>query len=253
MKVVYHDLSGRTVLVTGGASGLGFSIAREFVANKSNVVIVGRNTEKLERAKSELEEKVTCFAFDLNDLHGVANLVRDINEQAGNIDVIVNCAGIHLKKEALAVSIQEYENVIRTNQTAVFALTREAAGTMLSRGSGSVIMISSMASQYGIPNVVAYAASKAAVEGMTRALAVEWSPRGVRVNCIAPGFIKTTMSSKALDNDPERREKVLSRTPMGKLGEPSDIANAAIFLASERSKYITGVVLPVDGGYSIGF
>jgi gluconate 5-dehydrogenase len=135
----------------------------------------------------------------------------------------------------------------------VFALTREVAKSMVVRGAGSIIMISSMASQYGIPEVVAYTASKAAIEGMTRALAVEWSPSGVRVNCIAPGFIVTPMSSKALDGDPVRKARILSRTPMGKLGEPSDVANAALFLASSQAKYITGVVLPVDGGNAIGF
>jgi NAD(P)-dependent dehydrogenase (short-subunit alcohol dehydrogenase family) len=114
-------------------------------------------------------------------------------------------------------------------------------------------MIGSMASHYGIPKVISYTASKAAIEGMTRALAVEWGPYGVRVNCIAPGFVSTAMSSKALDDDPERKEKVLSRTPLGRLGEPADIAEAALFLASAKAKYITGVVLPVDGGNSIGF
>jgi NAD(P)-dependent dehydrogenase (short-subunit alcohol dehydrogenase family) len=110
-----------------------------------------------------------------------------------------------------------------------------------------------MASQYGIPKVIAYTASKSAIEGMTRAMAVELSPKGIRVNCIAPGFIATDMSAKALNNDPERKAKVMSRTPMGVLGHPSDIGDAALFLASENSKYITGVVLPVDGGNSVGF
>ena len=124
---------------------------------------------------------------------------------------------------------------------------------MVARGSGSVVMISSMASQYGIPKVVPYTASKSAVEGMTRAMAVELSPLGVRVNCIAPGFIATDMSAKALNNDPERKNKVLGRTPMGFLGEPSDIGETALFLASEGAKYLTGVSIPVDGGNSIGF
>jgi NAD(P)-dependent dehydrogenase (short-subunit alcohol dehydrogenase family) len=124
---------------------------------------------------------------------------------------------------------------------------------MVARGSGSIIMISSMASRYGIPNVVAYAASKSAIEGMTRSLAVEWSPRGVRVNCIAPGFIATAMSSKAFENDPARKERVLARTPLRRLGEPADVALAALYLASDSSKFVTGIVLPVDGGNSIGF
>jgi gluconate 5-dehydrogenase len=171
----------------------------------------------------------------------------------GEIDVLVNNAGINFKKDALHVSNQEYQEVIQTNQTAVFALTREVAKSMARRGGGNIIMISSMASQYGIPKVISYTASKSAVEGMTRALAVEWAVHGIRVNCIAPGFIATAMSSKALDNDPERKARVLARTPMGKLGEPADVANAALFLASAQAKYITGIVLQVDGGNSIGF
>jgi len=110
-----------------------------------------------------------------------------------------------------------------------------------------------MAAHYGIPKVVAYTAAKAGVEGITRAMAVELSPSGIRVNCLAPGFIKTDMSAAALNSDPERKHKVLSRTPMGKLGTPEDVANAALFLVSDAAAYITGAVLPVDGGNSIGF
>lgn len=110
-----------------------------------------------------------------------------------------------------------------------------------------------MASQYGIPKVIAYTASKSAIEGMTRAMAVDLSPSGIRVNCIAPGFIATDMSEKALNNDPERKNKVLSRTPIGYLGLPSQVADAALFLATDASSYITGIVMPVDGGNSIGF
>ena len=118
---------------------------------------------------------------------------------------------------------------------------------------GSIINISSMASQYGIPKVIAYTASKSAIEGMTRAMAVDLSPRGIRVNCIAPGFIATEMSARALNGDKERMQKVLSRTPMGALGQPADVADAALFLALDGAKYITGIVMPVDGGNSIGF
>jgi NAD(P)-dependent dehydrogenase (short-subunit alcohol dehydrogenase family) len=124
---------------------------------------------------------------------------------------------------------------------------------MVVHNKGSIINISSMASQYGIPLVIAYTAAKSAVEGMTRAMAVELSPLGIRVNCIAPGFIKTEMSSKALVNDPERGKKVFGRTPLGRLGTADEVADAALFLATESSSYITGVILPVDGGNSIGF
>ena len=110
-----------------------------------------------------------------------------------------------------------------------------------------------MAAQYGIPKVIAYTAAKSAIEGMTKAMAVELSPLGIRINCVAPGFIKTDMSSKALDNDPERKNKVLSRTPMGYLGLPEDVADAVFYLSSASAKYVTGVIIPVDGGNSIGF
>ncbi|HUM66800.1 MAG TPA: SDR family oxidoreductase, partial [Chitinophagaceae bacterium] len=113
--------------------------------------------------------------------------------------------------------------------------------------------ISSMAAQYGMPKVIAYTASKTAIEGMTRAMAVELSPGGIRVNAIAPGFIVTAMTNAALNSDPERKARVFGRTPMGHMGQPSDIADAALFLAGDSAKYITGVILPVDGGNSIGF
>jgi NAD(P)-dependent dehydrogenase (short-subunit alcohol dehydrogenase family) len=172
----------------------------------------------------------------------------------GKIDILVNNAGINLKKDFVDVTNIEFQQILLTNVTAVFALSREVVKCMLEKGvRGSIINISSMASQYGIPKVIAYTASKSAIEGMTRAMAVELSPKGIRVNCIAPGFIATEMSARALNNDKERKEKALSRTPMGILGDPSDIADAALFLASEGAKYITGIVMPVDGGNSIGF
>jgi NAD(P)-dependent dehydrogenase (short-subunit alcohol dehydrogenase family) len=250
---MYEDLKEKNILITGGASGIGLAIARAFGAHQAHPILVDRNREKLEAAGAEVGGETDSFSFDLNAVDKVPELIADIKESVGDIDVLVNCAGINLKKFAVAVSNEEYKDVIQTNQTAVFAITREVGKSMTVRRTGSIIMISSMASHYGIPEVVAYTASKSAIEGMTRALAVEWSPYGVRVNCIAPGFIVTPMSSKALDSDPERKRRVLERTPIGKLGEPADVANAALFLASQQSKYITGVVLPVDGGNSIGF
>ena len=123
----------------------------------------------------------------------------------------------------------------------------------LVKKSGCIINISSMAAQYGLPKVIAYSASKTAIDGMTRAMAVELSPNGIRVNAIAPGFIYSDMTAKALDSDPERKAKVFGRTPMGFMGQPEDIGAAALYLASDGAKYVTGVVLPVDGGNSIGF
>jgi NAD(P)-dependent dehydrogenase (short-subunit alcohol dehydrogenase family) len=180
-------------------------------------------------------------------------LLDELRRRFERVDVLVNNAGIHRKRPALEVSDEEFAEVVATNQSAVFSLSRECAKDMIAEGGGAIIMVSSMASHYGIPQVVAYTAAKSAVEGMTRALSVEWAGQGVRVNCIAPGFIYSRMSAKALDSDPERKARVLGRTPMGRLGQPEDVAAAAAFLASDASGYITGVVLPVDGGNLIGF
>lgn len=240
-------------IVTGGGSGIGFAIATSFTKANIKTIIIGRDENKLAVAKKKLGKNCISVSFDLTDLNAIPKLVQNIAKEYGNIDILVNNAGINMKKELVEVSDQDFASIINTNVSAIFALSREVIKKMLPKKKGSIINISSMASQYGIPKVIAYTASKSAIEGMTRAMAVELSPKGIRVNCIAPGFIATDMSAKALNNDPERKNKVLSRTPMGYLGDPTDVGEAALFFATESSKYITGVVLPVDGGNSIGF
>lgn len=243
----------KVAIVTGAASGLGKAIAEKFVSNNIFTIIIARNEEKAKSASDSLGALCSYEICDLGQLELLPTLVNKIIEKYGHIDILVNNAGIHLKKPMLEVTDEEFQRVTLINQTVVFCMSREVGKQMIRQKSGSIINISSMASQYGIPQVIAYTAAKSAVEGMTRAMAVELSPLGVRVNCIAPGFIKTNMSSSALDNDPERKRKVFSRTPMGKLGSPEDVAKAAYFLASDESEYITGTVLCVDGGNSIGF
>lgn len=243
----------KVAIVTGGGSGIGLAIATKFVQNNILTIIVGRDEQKLQTAKEKMGALCVPFICDLSDLNTIPALVIKIIADYGHIDILVNNAGINLKKEFIEVSDEEFQKIITTNVTAVFALSREVVKYMLENKSGSIINISSMASQYGLPKVIAYTASKAAIEGMTRAMAVELSPRGIRVNCIAPGFIATDMSAKALNSDPERKQKVMSRTPMGFLGDTADIANAAFYLANGEANYVTGVVLPVDGGNSIGF
>lgn len=243
----------RIAIVTGGASGIGMAIAQKFVESNIKTIIIGRDKKKLNEAKSKLRELCVPVTFDLNNLSSVPELIDQIIKEHGEIDILVNNAGINLKKEFAEVTDDEFQKIMHTNVAAMFALSREVVKCMIKNRSGNIINISSMASQYGIPKVIAYSASKAAIEGMTRAMAVELSPSGIRVNCIAPGFIATDMSAKALNNDKERKLKVLSRTPLGTLGMPADIGDAALFLASLASAYITGIVLPVDGGNSIGF
>lgn len=242
-----------TAIVTGGASGLGYAIAEKFVQQNIRTIIIGRNEDKLKAANQALGTLCSYIVFDLNYLEGIPGLVKEIESAFGKIDILVNNAGINMKKPFTEVTDEDFQSILLTNVTAVFSLSREVVKTMLPHQSGAIVNISSMAAQYGIPKVIAYTASKTAIEGMTRAMAVELSPQGIRVNCVAPGFIATDMSAKALDSDPERKNKVLSRTPMAKLGSPADVAEAVYYYATEGAKYVTGTVLPVDGGNSIGF
>jgi len=243
----------RIAIVTGGASGIGLAISGKFIQAGIQTVIIGRDEEKLRLAKEKLGPLCHAIAQDLNDLASIPGLIARIATQFGRIDILVNNAGINMKKEFGDVTDEEFERILHTNLRSVFAISREVVRIMIPQGQGNIINISSMAAQYGIPKVIAYTASKSAIEGMTKAMAVELSPMGILVNCIAPGFIATDMSSKALNGDAERKQKVFARTPLGRLGEPADIGDAALFLASAQAKYVTGVVLPVDGGNSIGF
>jgi NAD(P)-dependent dehydrogenase (short-subunit alcohol dehydrogenase family) len=243
----------KVAIVTGGGSGIGLAIAEKFTAHGIHTVIVGRDEEKLTKAQSQLGELCYPMPCDVSDLSSVPSLIEKVITKFGRIDILVNNAGINMKKDFTEVTDEEFQRVITTNLCSVFAISREVVKCMLTKQSGVIINISSMAAQYGLPKVIAYSASKTAIDGMTRAMAVELSPKGIRVNAIAPGFIVTDMTAKALDADPERKQKVFGRTPMGYMGKPGDIGDAALFLASDAAKYITGVVLPVDGGNSIGF
>ncbi|HEV7783234.1 MAG TPA: SDR family oxidoreductase [Chitinophagaceae bacterium] len=245
--------NSRLAIVTGGASGIGLAIAKKFTEHKITTVIIGRDQTKLSNTKKKLGRLAHTIAFDLTNLAAIPGLIKDIAGKYGPVDILVNNAGINMKKEFTGVSDEEFQTILLTNLNSVFAISREVVKEMIKRKKGTIINISSMASQYGLPKVIAYTASKSAIEGMTRAMAVELSPLGIRVNCIAPGFIATDMSAKALNSDTERKQKVMSRTPMGHLGDPADIANAALYLANGEANYVTGIVLPVDGGNSIGF
>lgn len=243
----------KLAIVTGGGSGLGLAIAKKFSENNIQVIIAGRDQEKLKRASELLGDNCHAMQCDVSNLPSIPHFVSEVEKKWGRIDILVNNAGINLKKEFIEVTDEDFQKIISTNLSAVFAMSREVVKVFLKQGSGCIINISSMAAQYGIPKVIAYTASKSAIDGITRAMAVELSPKGIRVNAIAPGFIYSEMTARALDSDPERKAKVFGRTPMGIMGQPEDIANAALYLAGDAAKYVTGVVLPVDGGNSIGF
>lgn len=243
----------KIAIVTGGNSGLGYATAKKFCDNGIKTYVIGRTKERTVNACAEMGNNAVPLIFDLTRLDEIPGVIQDIFDKEGHIDILVNNAGINMKKEFIEVTDAEFEKILQTNLFSVFAISREVVKKMKETGGGSIVNISSMAAQYGMPKVVAYSASKTAIEGMTRAMAVDLAQYKIRTNCIAPGFIKTKMTAKALDSDPPRKEKVFSRTPMGKMGLPEDIADAVFFMCSDEAKFVTGTVLPVDGGNSIGF
>ena len=256
MKPLYPEvfsLKDEVAVITGGGTGIGLAIAHSMASAGARVVLVGRREAELKGAVAAIGSRASSVVHDVTQVNEASALVGRISSAIGPISCLVNNAGIHLKKAAVDTTPEEFERVLRTHVFGAHALTRAVVPSMIARRSGSILFTASMASLFGIPLVIAYSAAKAAYVGMVRGYATEFSPHGVRVNAIAPGWIETEMSRKALDGDPGRRDKILSRTPMGKLGQPMDIGWAAVYLASPAAAFVTGVILPVDGGISIGF
>ena len=244
-----HELA----LITGGGSGLGLAMARCLAAAGARVVLAGRGESKLKQAAESIGVQAAYVSHDVTKLAEAPALIEKVTQSFGPLTILINNAGVHLKKSAVDTTEEEFLQVLTTHVLGAHALSRAAAPGMIQRRSGSILFVASMASLFGIPKVVAYSAAKSAYVGMVRALATELSPDGVRVNAIAPGWIETDMSRGAMKGDPEREKKILGRTPMGRFGEPDDVGMAAVYLCSPAAKFITGVVLPVDGGVSIGF
>ncbi len=248
------SLQGEVALVTGGGTGLGQGIARCLTQAGARVIIVGRREAELQRAAAEIGPKTCALCGDVTQFDDVASVVSRAEVAAGGpISILVNNAGIHLKKPAVETSVTDFSAVLNTHVLGAHAMSQAVLPGMTSRGRGSIVFIASMTSFMGIPNVIAYSAAKSAYVGMVRSLATEVSAQGVRVNAVAPGWIESPMLRKALDGDPKRRDRILARTPMGGFGSPDDIGNAVVYLCSPAARFVTGVVLPVDGGASIGF
>ena len=246
-------LEGQVALITGGGTGLGLGCARAFVDRGANVVIAGRREEVLRKAVEELGSQADFRLHDVTDFSSAEDLIASVEEQHGNLTALINNAGQALKKPTEELTEEEMLELLDVHVRGAFALSKHAAISMMKSGGGSILFMASMASLIGIPFIAAYAAAKSAHLGMVRTMAVEWSPKGVRVNAIAPGWIVTDMVRETVLKDPERKAKILAHTPMDQFGEPEDIGWAAAFLASPAARFITGVCLPVDGGASIGF
>lgn len=248
------SLKGKLAIITGGGTGLGFAMASCLAAAGARVVITGRRIDVLEQTVKQLgSNNVFAYQNDVTDLASAPALIEEIESRHGAPNILINNAGIHVKKTLADHTLADFHRVMATHVEGAFALTRAAVPAMKTAGSGSIIFIASMSSILGIPNIVAYSAAKSACVGMVRSLAAELGPSNIRVNAIAPGWIETPMLGKALDGDPERKHKILSRTPQQRFGSPEDIGWSAVFLCTPAASFINGVLLPVDGGASIGF
>lgn len=246
-------VDGKRAVITGGGSGLGFGIAKIFIEAGAEVVIIGQNEQKLREAKAALGQQCHYKPFNITKIAEIPALVSEIESSIGNIDILVNCAGVHLKKNAIETADSEFLEVLNVHLLSVFALTREFAKGMIERTAGSIILISSMSAVMGMKQVVAYSTGKTAIVGMMRSLVAEWATANVRINTIAPGWIETPMLHKAIDHDEPRKQKILNRIPTSSFGQPEDIGYAALYLSSEAGRYINGVFLCVDGGAANAF
>ena len=244
------DLTGKIALITGSSQGIGFGIARGLGQAGATIILNGRDKEKLNRAVSTLSQeglKVYGYSFDVSNSSQIDQKISTIEREVGPVDILVNNAGIQRRGPLETIEESIWREVIETNLTAVFLTTKRVVKGMIDRRSGKIINICSLMSEISRPTIAPYTASKGGVKMLTKGMAVEWAKYNIQVNGIGPGFIVTEMN-KVLLEDQKFDAMVRSRTPAGRWGEPSDLAGAAIFLASRASDYITGQIIYVEGG-----
>ena len=240
------DFTGQKVLITGATGGIGSKTSELFSKMGATVGLCGRNIDdKMKNLASKMQGQVYTFACNLANLDDVENLFEKADTEMGGIDILVCNAGITKDSLAMRMSKTDFDEVIDVNLKATFLLNREAIKKMLKRRYGRIVNISSVVCVMGNAGQANYVASKAGIIGMTKTMAMEVATRGITINCVAPGLIATPMTD-VLNN--EQKTKILSGIPMGKMGEPEDIANAILFLSSKEASYITGQTLHVNGG-----
>ena len=249
------DLSDRRALVTGAGSGLGFAIAQGLAAAGASVIVNGRNADKLRKAVDALRAtgaSAESAVFDVSHADAAAEAVGAIERNLGAIDILVNNAGVNRRAPLDEFSEREWHALLSVNLDGPFFVARALIPAMKARRRGKIINVCSLASDIGRPNIVPYAASKGGLKMLTRAMAVELAPHNIQVNGITPGFFRTEMNA-ALVADEAFSAWVTRRTPAGRWGEPSEIAGAAVFLASSAADFVTGHLLAVDGGFSAAY
>ena len=240
-----NDLKGKNIIVTGASGGIGNSIVKRLNDTGANILASGTKIEKLNDLKSKFNN-IEILKFDISKTDEMEKFIEDATKAlGGNLDCIVNNAGITQDNLAIRMTIEEWKKVININLTATFLLSKFAIKKMLKNKSGKIVNITSVVGHTGNLGQANYTASKAGIIAMSKSLAIEYAKKNININCISPGFIKTAMTDKI---DEKFKELIVSKIPSSRLGEPEDIANAVLFLASNQSDYINGETLHVNGG-----
>jgi len=240
-------LENKVAIITGGTRGIGLETAKLFLENKAKVIIFGSKKESVDKAIEEIKQEgfeVQGYYPNLNDYEEISEVITKIHNEYGHIDILINNAGISANKKIEDTTHQDFEKIMDLNVNAIFNMTKAVVPYMKENKGGVILNTSSMVSIYGQPSGVGYPTSKFAVNGLTKSLARELAPSNIRVNAVAPGITKTDMVA-ALPQ--EMIEPLIKTIPLGRIGEPRDIANAFLFLSSNMASYITGVILSVDG------
>ena len=239
------DLKNKNIIVTGATGGIGHSIVEKLNNTGANILATGTRKEKLDDLKSKFN-KINVLKFDISKIDEIEKFIEDATTQlGGSLDCIINNAGITQDNLAIRMSLEEWKKVIDINLTSTFLLSKFAIKKMLKNKSGKIINITSVVGHTGNLGQANYTASKAGIIAMSKSLAIEYAKKNINVNCISPGFIKTAMTDKIED---KFKETIISKIPSARLGEPEDIANAVIFLASNQSDYINGETIHINGG-----
>ena len=248
------DLRGKVAIVTGGNGGIGLGMARGLADAGASIAIVGRNEEKSKQAVADLWQsgaKAVSVVADVTDKSAVTAMVERTVRELGRIDVLVNNAGINIRKPPQALTLEEWDSVIKTNLTSAFLCSREVYPVMKAAGGGKIINIGSMMSIFGASFAPAYAASKGGIVQFTRSCAVAWATDNIQANAVLPGWIDTDLTQRAREQIDGLHDKVLARTPAARWGAIGDFAGIAVFLSSAASDFVTGTAIPVDGGFSV--